>query len=109
MKRNEKEIILNEDFASKKAGESFVTSFGTASSLVSRGIATYKVEGETVTTDIEPINEGLQVVVLEEVQTEPIIEQIETPIESEIVEAKAETIEEELEPINPPKPKKSHK
>jgi len=113
MKRNEKEIILNEEFAGKLPGESFITSCAIASSLVRRGVGTYKVEGESVVTDIELENVVLQDVTLEEVQTEPTTEQTEevSPIESEILEANAEIIEEttEVEPINPPKPKKSHK
>lgn len=66
MKRNEKEIILNEEFAGKQPGESFITSCAIASSLVRRGVGSYKSE-----------------------------------------DAIAE--EKEVKPINPPKPKKSHK
>jgi len=53
MKRNEKEVILTEDFAGKNAGESLVTTFGVASSLVSRGIAYYKGTEPTLKAEKE--------------------------------------------------------
>lgn len=54
MKRNQKEVVLNEDFAGKRAGESLVTSFGIAASLIARGVA--KLPGEQVAVSPEVTN-----------------------------------------------------
>ena len=58
MKRNEKEIILNEEFAGKLPGESFITSCAIASSLVRRGVGSYKSEEDAIAEEkeVKPIN-----------------------------------------------------